>query len=278
MDIMSYLLGQNSGGAKKGLKVIVVDELPTTGEADILYLVPKQDTGDNDIFEEWLWIEEDWEKIGTTDIDLSNYYTKGETLDITGLLSNLTTTSKTNLVSAINELAGNSGGLPKIVTNNIDNDTNVKNADDGIYQIENTSGVTTGILIVNGENKSGSMSGQLYITLLPSGNNDYDEFRFRMRAKSQYGNYSTFNTFKIQAKKNGGNAYPYDWNSGTTIVRESDLYRWYGSKVISNLTTTNKASLVDAINEVNPKGLTGYDASKTQTLKNINGTLTWVDD
>ena len=24
--------------------------------------------------------------------------------------------------------------------------------------------------------------------------------------------------------------------------------------------------------------ITGYDATKTQTLKNVNGTLTWVDD
>ena len=24
--------------------------------------------------------------------------------------------------------------------------------------------------------------------------------------------------------------------------------------------------------------LTGYDSTKTQTLKNVNGTLTWVDD
>ena len=27
-----------------------------------------------------------------------------------------------------------------------------------------------------------------------------------------------------------------------------------------------------------PTTYSGYDATKTQTLKNINGTLTWVDD
>jgi hypothetical protein len=27
-----------------------------------------------------------------------------------------------------------------------------------------------------------------------------------------------------------------------------------------------------------PEAVTGYDATKTQVLKNINGTLTWVDE
>jgi hypothetical protein len=81
MDMMSYLMGKKSGGAK-GLQVEVVTELPEIGEADILYLVPKEDTGDNDIFDEYLWVDNDWEHIGSTDIDLSNYYTKSETDDL----------------------------------------------------------------------------------------------------------------------------------------------------------------------------------------------------
>lgn len=58
---------------------------------------------------------------------------------------------------------------------------------------------------------------------------------------------------------------------------------------LTNLTTTDKTSLVNAINEVNTKissgtfatNLTevqGYDATKTQVLKNINGQFTWVDE
>ena len=77
MDMMSYLMGQNSA-IKKGMHVEVVTELPTTGVSNVVYLVPKQDTGDNDIFDEYLWVDDDWEHIGSTDIDLSNYYTKGE--------------------------------------------------------------------------------------------------------------------------------------------------------------------------------------------------------
>lgn len=82
MDVMSYLMGRNSGGSK-GLKVEVVTELPDTGEEGILYLVPKDDTGESDIFDEWIWVEDDWEHIGSTDIDLSNYLAKNNTTAFT---------------------------------------------------------------------------------------------------------------------------------------------------------------------------------------------------
>lgn len=78
MDMMSYLMGRNSGGAKKGAKIEVVTELPETGESNVIYLVPKQDEDENNVFDEYIWINDDWELIGTTDIDLSDYYTKSE--------------------------------------------------------------------------------------------------------------------------------------------------------------------------------------------------------
>ena len=79
MDMMSYLMGRNSGGGSgKGAKIEVVTELPETGESNVIYLVPKQDTGDNNIFDEYIYVNNDWELIGNTDIDLSNYYTKSE--------------------------------------------------------------------------------------------------------------------------------------------------------------------------------------------------------
>ena len=78
MDMMSYLMGRNSGGAKKGVKIEVVTELPETGEANVIYLVPKETEDENNVFDEYIWINDEWELIGTTDIDLSNYYTKSE--------------------------------------------------------------------------------------------------------------------------------------------------------------------------------------------------------
>lgn len=71
MDMMSYLMGRNSGGGGKGAKIEVVTELPETGEANVIYLVPKQDEDENNVFDEYLYINDEWELIGSTAIDIS---------------------------------------------------------------------------------------------------------------------------------------------------------------------------------------------------------------
>lgn len=61
-------------------KLKIVDSLPETGEKMVLYLVRKEVEPLN-IFNEYLWIEEtsSFELLGSTDIDLSEYYKKTET-------------------------------------------------------------------------------------------------------------------------------------------------------------------------------------------------------
>ena len=64
-------------------QIVKVDVLPETGESNKLYLVPSDTTETDNIYNEYLWVEIstdtfDWELIGTTQIDLSNYYTKTE--------------------------------------------------------------------------------------------------------------------------------------------------------------------------------------------------------
>lgn len=62
-----------------GVKFVVVEELPEEGENGIIYLVPN----DEDTYDEYIWIEDEtrFEKLGSTDIDLSGYYTKEEVDD-----------------------------------------------------------------------------------------------------------------------------------------------------------------------------------------------------
>ena len=50
----------------------VVNELPSTGVKGTIYLVP-HNHGVSDIYDEYLWITDKYEKIGNTDIDLSGY-------------------------------------------------------------------------------------------------------------------------------------------------------------------------------------------------------------
>ena len=71
MDIPSYLLGKKAGGGSGGaLEPIVVEELPQTGQSGKLYLVPRQTTETNNVFDEYIYVNDAWELIGTAEIDL----------------------------------------------------------------------------------------------------------------------------------------------------------------------------------------------------------------
>lgn len=55
----------------------VVDALPTSGEAGVVYLVAHSH-GSQDIYDEYIWVTDKFEKIGNTDIDLSQYAQKAD--------------------------------------------------------------------------------------------------------------------------------------------------------------------------------------------------------
>ena len=53
----------------------VVQSLPSTGITNIIYLLPKEDSSVQDGYDEYIWVNNGWEKIGSTDIELSGYVT-----------------------------------------------------------------------------------------------------------------------------------------------------------------------------------------------------------
>lgn len=69
-------------GSLKSVVFKIVDTLPTTGETSIIYLVPHSH-GSQDTYDEYIYINDDWEKIGSTDIDLSGY---AKTTDLSSYL------------------------------------------------------------------------------------------------------------------------------------------------------------------------------------------------
>lgn len=58
-----------------GFDFQIVEELPGTGQKGVIYLISNSGTGQN-IYDEYIWTGTDYEKIGTTDVDLSNYWSK----------------------------------------------------------------------------------------------------------------------------------------------------------------------------------------------------------
>lgn len=103
----------NAIGEISGFDFLVVDRLPSIGESGHIYLVLHQH-GNKDIYDEYIWVNaiQSFEKIGTTDIDLSNYYIKNE---VNSLLS--------NKVDKIN-------GYSLISDTEINRLSNIKNYDD----------------------------------------------------------------------------------------------------------------------------------------------------
>lgn len=71
--------------AEIGFKPVIVDELPETGEENTLYLVPQQDPGEDPWYKEYMWLDGQWELIGTTSVDFSDYYTSN---DVDNILEN----------------------------------------------------------------------------------------------------------------------------------------------------------------------------------------------
>ena len=74
----------------------IVQELPQIGANNIMYLVPKTTSETNNIYDEYVY-SNGWEKIGDTQIDLSNYVT---TTALNQALANYTTTA--NLTTLLN--------------------------------------------------------------------------------------------------------------------------------------------------------------------------------
>lgn len=66
-------------GGITGFDAEVVQTLPQTGTAGTIYLVPKQGSG-TDVHDEYIYVNNAWELIGTTQIDISNKADKADTV------------------------------------------------------------------------------------------------------------------------------------------------------------------------------------------------------
>ena len=98
--------------------VTIVAELPTTGQSNIIYFLGTQAP-----YTEYMWINGSWELIGSTETDLSDYYTKSQvdskinplTTDVTNLNDLVT-----GLENDVTEINGNISTLNTTVANKAD--------------------------------------------------------------------------------------------------------------------------------------------------------------
>lgn len=125
----------------------IVDALPLTGKDNVLYLVPKKGSN-KDIYNEYIWTGTDYELMGTTAVDLSDYYAKEEINKLLdkkvdkvggkGLSTNdYTTAEKTKLASLENyddtQIKADLAALHNYDDTDIKNDiTALKTAENGL--------------------------------------------------------------------------------------------------------------------------------------------------
>lgn len=74
------------------LFVSSVDEVPEIGKVGCIYFVPHSHSDESDIYDEYMWIGDKYEKIGNTDIDLSDYVKKD-------MLTPITTSDIDNMIN-----------------------------------------------------------------------------------------------------------------------------------------------------------------------------------
>lgn len=85
------------------MSISVVDSLPSTGQSNIIYLVPSTTSKTQNVKDEYLWVNDAWELIGSSATDLNNYVTTASlntTLDAYVKGTELTTTLESYVTSA----------------------------------------------------------------------------------------------------------------------------------------------------------------------------------
>lgn len=67
----------------KTIKIEIVDTLPETGDSNSIYFVPAANGADPNLYNEYIYVNERWEQIGSTAIDMSQYWSRTDLTAIT---------------------------------------------------------------------------------------------------------------------------------------------------------------------------------------------------
>lgn len=97
-----------------GLNIKIVNVLPTTEiSRNTIYLILKESPNENNIYDEYINIDGDitgWEKIGSTEVNLQNYYTKTEIDSKISNIPNVTTNDQTPTYTEVTVLGDLTSG------------------------------------------------------------------------------------------------------------------------------------------------------------------------
>lgn len=115
------------------MNVSVVSSLPTTGSTTTIYLVAKSTSTTQNIYDEYLYVNNKWEKVGDTQIDLSGYALSS---DIPTKTSELTNDS--NFVTD-SSYVHTDNNFTNTYKTNIDNNTNSRHTHSNKSVLDDTT-------------------------------------------------------------------------------------------------------------------------------------------
>lgn len=285
-------------GEPGAVKMQVVDTLPEVGDTDTIYLVPKDNPTEQNLYEEWIYIlPQGWEHIGDTSVDLTDYYTKEETDE---KLNNKqdTLTAGDNITIKDNVISASGGSIPTFDIY-IDKDTRYISG----YTVTYPSGsdvltkfqefideLNTTDSIIRVCFKSYNITDGALINCIssPQPNTDMQDYLQHHTSLTYVSNVVYMNT----TVNNNGLAFKVYCMASINVSTKKISSLSINTMILPYLpiTVTNNATVQNytPTRDYNPatkkyvddlpKSYTGYDATKTQVLKNVNGTLTWITE
>ena len=100
-----------------GISFEVVQTLPTQNiKTNVIYLVPNSAQAQDNVYDEWIYVNSNWEIIGSTQIDLSDYVQKSQT---SGLIKNDGTIDQTQYLSQHQDISGKSDKVANSTNGNL---------------------------------------------------------------------------------------------------------------------------------------------------------------
>lgn len=272
---------QGPQGEPGAVKMQVVDTLPDVGETDTIYLLKKEKPGVQNLYDEYVYTNSSWEHIGDTSVDLSDYYTKEES-DTKLLAKQDKLLPGDNITISEDNVISSNIGLPVL-----------ENQEINIHTFPVGSYIITGTDTVIKYGMNGASSYKPITKNSSTGNTDTWVLNITHDIGTENNRGYAF-LFRKYGSSGSAALYTFDF-SGMNYVDIAQLmvrnvnqsiyarFDFYHALPISSLVPsrdnelTNKKYVDDTI-KTHYEKMTGYDATKTQVLKNINGTLTWVDE
>lgn len=279
-------------------QVHIVEELPTTGEDGVLYLIKKDTASGDDLYNEYLYADSKWNLIGNTHIDLSDYYTKSETYSIEEV-HNLVDEIEAGVelygtfedgILSLSLLDNASMQLSKI-------DVEIPQNQELHYTWDGTTGdeALDIFQMVYGYYRSGkiinvdlSYKGKLYkLTNISNPANKGNELYCQFMTLDYYTDRTDFvfmQSVNAVLTLNGGIVESVAINENIDKFRLIREYDGTNGALPTNNTKEYKPhndyepATCLYVNKTHYQNMPGYKMSGTQTLKNINGVLTWVNE